>query len=725
LHGTSGRWLCVRTGGAAVKQARFSAHHELSAHRPQAGYAGVVPVDLSRDFMPLGPRPQFGDVFLLRDPAFVLPGAQVTLTLRLTNPAEGGDATPVPRVATDHAPALQWDAWTARGWVSLHPLRDATQGFTRSGTLQFTLPADAMPLDLTGGAVRARLSQGDYLVDAKPGSTREAAPWQQPVHQPPFIAQASVAAMASSWPCAPAVALLQRGLDNLLLAVTDAGGLTQPAPADDPAALYLGLRWPPGSAPAGRMQFILEREARDVQALSDEDDPGAPAAPTWQYSTGGGWAKAHVELLPCELPGRLALRLQTGDDWQTWATSRVDPSLLWLRLCDPLEPGAGPRIGGVRLNAVPATEQLSLADEVLGSSDGAPGQQFDLARGRVLGAPALEVGEPGPLAEADLRELLAAGHALRIEPALGRLPEIAWVRWQAVPDFFGAGPQSRVYVLDAERGRVRFGDGRQGRIPPPGPNNVRMACYRSGGGIAGNSAPGTLKLLRSSLRGVESVSQPEPAMGGQDGETAASSTASATAWLRHRDRAVGPHDYQDLACRATPAVARARCVPARDLAADGLAQQPAPGCVSLAILPRKACEAAPHPGAELLAEVRGFLRARCMLDVRIVLAPPLFVGVDVELEVLGRTGADASALTQACASRLSRFLHPVTGGPDGDGWDFGRWPHVSELRAALAGMAGLVEVRRLQRRLIEPQPGALAAPHALPRAGQCRITVVG
>jgi hypothetical protein len=101
------------------------------------------------------------------------------------------------------------------------------------------------------------------------------------------------------------------------------------------------------------------------------------------------------------------------------------------------------------------------------------------------------------------------------------------------------------------------------------------------------------------------------------------------------------------------------------------------------------------------------------------------VGVDVELEVLGRTGADASALTQACASRLSRFLHPVTGGPDGDGWDFGRWPHVSELRAALAGMAGLVEVRRLQRRLIEPQPGALAAPHALPRAGQCRITVVG
>jgi hypothetical protein len=38
--------------------------------------------------------------------------------------------------------------------------------------------------------------------------------------------------------------------------------------------------------------------------------------------------------------------------------------------------------------------------------------------------------------------------------------------WQRVPSFEGAGPNDSVYVLDADDGTVRFGDGQRGRRPP-------------------------------------------------------------------------------------------------------------------------------------------------------------------------------------------------------------------------------------------------------------------
>ena len=40
--------------------------------------------------------------------------------------------------------------------------------------------------------------------------------------------------------------------------------------------------------------------------------------------------------------------------------------------------------------------------------------------------------------------------------------------WQRVRDFDAADPNAAVYVLDAESGTVRFGDGQHGRRPPPG-----------------------------------------------------------------------------------------------------------------------------------------------------------------------------------------------------------------------------------------------------------------
>jgi hypothetical protein len=51
--------------------------------------------------------------------------------------------------------------------------------------------------------------------------------------------------------------------------------------------------------------------------------------------------------------------------------------------------------------------------------------------------------------------------------------------WRRVRNFEAAGPDDAVYVLDAENGTVRFGDGQHGRRPPPG----SVVTISSGSGV--------------------------------------------------------------------------------------------------------------------------------------------------------------------------------------------------------------------------------------------------
>jgi predicted phage baseplate assembly protein len=471
---------------------------------------------------------------------------------------------------------------------------------------------------------------------------------------------------------------------------------------------------------------VLQRDSAGARRAAASGSQTQPPPLRWQYRDAGGWADLSLKALPSAEAGQEAVVVSIPANWQSWQGSSVDPTLCWLRLLDADDPAVTPSLSSVMLNAVPAMQQVTMTDDELGSSSGAPNQVFTLARPGVLGEPVLEVCELGVLAPADRAALIEAQgvDAVRTIESFGRLPARTWTRWRRVDDFAASGALSRDFVLDAHEGRVCFGDGRHGRIPPIGANNIVMRRYCCGGGAAGNVAANSIAQLRSTLPYVASVAQPVAATGGTDAESPAASRASATSWLRHRDRAVGPDDYEDLACRAASDVARAKCLPVRDVGADPLARTLAPGCLSLALLPRDAHAPAPQPTADLYARVRAFLRERSASGVRLQLCAPLYVRIDVDAEVVALPSADALALAQTCEERLAEFLHPVRGGPHGEGWEFGRWPHVSELRGALKGVAGLGEVRQLRQRHPQDPPGAATAPHALVCAGRLTMKAV-
>jgi len=279
--------------------------------------------------------------------------------------------------------------------------------------------------------------------------------------------------------------------------------------------------------------------------------------------------------------------------------------------------------------------------------------------------------------------------------------------------------------VDRINGTVSFGDGRHGRLPPAGGNNVRLS-YASGGGARGNAPVSTVKQLRTTIPYVESVTNVDAASGGQDAQDAPSTQYSALAWLRHRDRAVCLEDYAALALRASPEVARAVALGVDELrglkrlALDRPADPPRSGIVGVSIVPHSGVPE-PQPSRALLANVKRYLDACRPAGVELILFGPSYVRVNV-LAALAISGdAQFAHVAAQCEQRLNSFLHPLTGGRDGRGWDFGERPHASDFHRVLDGVDGLDYVESLRLQFNEALTDAPGAARSLVCAGQHRL----
>ena len=135
-----------------------------------------------------------------------------------------------------------------------------------------------------------------------------------------------------------------------------------------------------------------------------------------------------------------------------------------------------------------------------------------------------------------------------------------WVRWRAVESFFDSGPRSRHFVRNPITGRIQFGDGIKGMMPPAGRNNIVARRYQIGGGVRGNVNAMTLTQLTRAIAYIDKCYNAIPAAGGADAETVDEAKSRAPQLLKSRDRAVTAEDFETLALRASTAIARAKCL---------------------------------------------------------------------------------------------------------------------------------------------------------------------
>jgi uncharacterized phage protein gp47/JayE len=411
-----------------------------------------------------------------------------------------------------------------------------------------------------------------------------------------------------------------------------------------------------------------------------------PATIAWEYWDGGQWESIDLEsdgtraftqdghvLFPG--PGMFAIAAPMGN---------VSASLYWIRA--RLETSTyerPPQIASIRTNTISATQAITFNDEVLGGSDGTPNQTFQVAN-----TPVVVRSTPLSITNADKTKVTVTSLQLEIDEGQGFLV------WQQVDDFFSAGPNDRVYMLDVNTGTVQMGTGDHGRIPVANlaspSNNVVARVYRSGGGVAGNVGADSVTQLQSFVDGVDSVTNFQPALGGTSEEAVADAKLRAGLALKSNDRAVTVEDFEYLAAQAPGAnVKRALALP---LFHPNFPTGQIPGVVTVIVAP-DAPSPNPTPNQSTLEAVCAYLDQHRLLTSEVYVIGPTYRKIKVQVQLVLQPGSDLATVKNAVQAGLTTFFHPLSGGTDGTGWPFGGTIYYSDVYRVIFKTPGVLRIQ--------------------------------
>ena len=429
--------------------------------------------------------------------------------------------------------------------------------------------------------------------------------------------------------------------------VDPCGGLNPPAPASQAAP-----------APTINWQISVTHTADDgdpvyVQAQLDGDS-------TTGLTTGGvvtirvpagltadGWPVGTITPPNPDLAG-------TGD----WPPVLDDnpPVVFWLRAYPASAATAIPDLSFAGVNAATVDQMQTAGPEFVGTGNGMASQQLSLVNGSV---------DPASL-------------VLQVEE------QQVWVTWTRVDTLAGAGPNDRVYLLDAASGTVTCGDTMRGRAFQIG-QRIRALSYRCGGGSAGNVAPGAISTIDSGA--AVTVTNPFALAGGADAETIDQAMTRIPAELSNHDRAVTASDFAQLA--AIQGVGRAECLP--HFYPPTLDQQAA-GVVTVIVWPSAdpLHPGAPVPDRALLSAVCAQLDPRRLVTTELYVVPPTYHQIAVSVGVHAQPGYSGNAVCTWVETVLRQYLSPMPPyGPAGAGWPLGRQVFGPELMAAALQVEGI------------------------------------
>lgn len=627
---------------------------------PQQAAVNAMLVDLKNGVNAFGNTvPALDYTFSIRsDAVFAVQNVPITMHLEvrpITNP----------RTAQ-----IAWQYWGGTTWMPLSsegdPYRfvDSTRNLMQSGTVSFTCPAIA-PTSVAGSQglwIRAVLSAGDYG-DLKNG------------FDPPFVRSLVIeyesgGAPSSMW------AHNAFKLDPLLTTVIEP---YQPL-AEEGASAYLAL-----SSPDLLARGLGQQLTMYVDVDPEHERVGYREVGQWQWfdASSSAWQPLAINASDSGMARSGTISFTVPPAMQ--AAVFFSLTACWVRVLCPRRRRAL-RLRGIYPNTVAASNRATYRNEMLGSSNGQPGQRFTLNHiGTALPRSdqlLLAVSEDSQYAVA-----ISVVEPVTADPAtLGTSEpqqQTAAYSWTRVDSFIGCRPQDRVFAVDALGGAIVFGDGATGKIPPPGADNIIATCYAVTQGAGGNVAAGALTALYSAASGIAQVTNPVAARGGADADKVDDLTYSGPARVRANDRIVSAADAEALACVASAGVCRVRAIERAvgpDLTA-GTAWEAAPTLAQIRKWPQlelvvlaDSSEPEPLTPMSMLDDVLTYVRRRSTpaLAARTTARRPSFMRIDVA--VLLQTSVPKTQwldLQATIADQLMLFLHPAQGGAAGRGWPIG------------------------------------------------------
>lgn len=261
--------------------------------------------------------------------------------------------------------------------------------------------------------------------------------------------------------------------------------------------------------------------------------------------------------------------------------------------------------------------------------------------------------------------------------------------WQEKTSLLEGGPNDpvfRVEIDDAGEATVVFGDGTFG-LRPAETSHV-TASYRVGGGGVGNIGADSLVLARpdGSAPWLNSVTNPLAATGGRDRESRDHARRTAPTSFHQPVVAVSAADYQaaaDAFRGANGSLAIQRSNASFRWTGSWLT-------VNLTVDPASVERLTP----ELRQELADYLNGRRLSGYDIEISGPIFVPVDLELQVSADAGSQPSDVQEALLLAFGNgtlpggakaFFHP-------DNFTFGDNLYISRIYAAAMGTPGVQSV---------------------------------
>lgn len=716
---------------------------ENPIHAPAQASFNFSELDLSKDFYPFGEEPQFNDCFyILSNQVFSQQDMEVTVSFHRTM------ALPQPKpkqlvLRWERFNGKQWIPLELRGWRSLEkqgkqPFQVTDYLFDQSAQVVFQCP-EIHPLSINdeeGFWIRIRIVKGDF---GKPGFYKEIpdkegktqlkyfeASFRPPSfsrvelsYQPKPITIEQVVTKSGfscqewllreenpkkqrqiqkepsqpayfypfePWPKAP--------LDEKTATKQSFGGqpLLEAAPmSSQEKSLYLGFE-----------QNIAELPINLFFALAGDGHKGnlPPESITkpllqWEYYDGTEWKPLMVMDATQELSTPAIISFLAPSDQKPHHC--FERKLNWVRA--RLKEGtfsSPPRISRIHNNAVWANQWISEEETLIGSGLGTPNQALEIPNAPILPGEEVWVLEKTLLAHEKAQVTQEEGPDAIIElyDDNGYLNE-TWVRWHRVPHFYNSKADSRHYLLDSTKGILTFGDGIKGMLVPMGADNVSLRNYRHGGGTRGNLGAGSVTELYDSIPFIDGAINPIAAEGGKDGESAKEIKRSGPIQLKTRGVAVTPEDYEYMALQASSSVARVKC-----LSNLNRFNQFKPGHVTVIIV-SDASHDKPQPSVTLLDQVRRHILERSpsilTKDPRqISVVGPKYLKISFHTELVIHDLNRAKEIETQAHQALRLFLHPIKGGRDQRGLDFGKKIYQSQLFELLENIEGVDYVPKIE-----------------------------
>jgi len=244
--------------------------------------------------------------------------------------------------------------------------------------------------------------------------------------------------------------------------------------------------------------------------------------------------------------------------------------------------------------------------------------------------------------------------------------------WRRVNSLYNSIEEDRDFIYDNTTQTITFGDGEHGKVVPY-KEHISIHYYLTDGeqGIVPH------RIDDWNIQGL-SFYNPQSVEGGKNIPNYKERFSSIVESWKKPSQAVTLKDYEILAKMTTGLrVARAKALANKEN-----------NLITIMVVPYSRTNHA-MPDDFFCQRICRFLDAKRLITTRIDVIKPSYTKVGISLEIQAHINFDEESIRLSIITALDEYLHPLKGGDNKEGWEFGRGIYYSDIYALIESIMGV------------------------------------